>query len=257
MSTPEDQYTNSNDSTEKEMNVVGHLSELRNRLIVTAVIFIILFIIGFLNVKDIYWFFVNDIDLELTAISPTEIIWVYFSMAGLVAIVGTIPILAYQVWAFISPALTSREKKVSLSYIPALFLLFIIGLIFGYLIFIHLIFPFLLSLNEDMFNIMFTVDRYFTFLMKITLPFAFLFELPLIAMFLTSLGILTPQFMTKNRKYAYFVLIIIGVLITPPDFILQIVVAVPLMIIYEISIYLSKIVYKKKQQKHEEFMNET
>ncbi|WP_010650592.1 twin-arginine translocase subunit TatC [Oceanobacillus massiliensis] len=240
--------------SEKEMNLVGHLSELRNRLIVTAVFFIVFFIIGFIYVKDIYWFFVNDIDLVLTAISPTEILWIYFSMAGLVAIIGTIPVLAYQIWAFIKPGLTPQERTASLSYIPALFLLFILGLVFGYFVFTKLVMPFLLSLNDGMFNIMFTVDKYFKFLLKVTLPFALLFELPIIAMFLTSLGILTPDFMSKNRKYAYFILIVIGVIITPPDFVLQIVVAVPLIILYEISIQMSKIIYRKKMNKHKEFM---
>lgn len=240
--------------SDKEMNLVGHLSELRTRLVVTAVFFVLFFIVGFIYVKDIYWFFVNDIDLELTAISPTEIIWIYFSMAGLVAIVGTIPILAYQIWAFIKPGLTPKERKSSLAYIPALFILFILGLVFGYVVFIKLIMPFLLSLNDDMFNIMFTVDKYFKFLLRVTMPFAALFELPIIAMFLTSLGILTPDFMIKNRKYAYFILIVIGVVITPPDFVLQIIVAVPLIILFEISIQLSKIVYRKKLKKHDEYM---
>lgn len=245
-----------NQTEEKEMSLVDHLSELRNRLIVTAIFFIGFFIVGFIYIKDIYWFFVNDIDLTLTAISPTEIIWIYFSMAGLVAIVGTIPILTYQIWAFVKPGLMPHERKATIGYIPAIFILFILGLVFGYIIFVKLIMPFLLSLNDDMFNIMFTVDRYFTFLFKVTVPFAVLFELPIIAMFLTSLGVLTPDFMTKNRKYAYFGLIVIGVLITPPDFVLQLVVAVPLIIIYEISIHLSKIVYRKKLQKHEEYMKD-
>lgn len=241
---------------EKEMNFGGHLTELRNRLIVTAIVFVLFFIVGFLNVKSIYTFFVNDIDMQLTVISPAEIIWIYFSMAGLIAFAATIPVIAYQLWAFVSPALTSKEKRVSLAYIPASLILFVLGLIFGYVVFIKLIFPFLLSLNDDMFNVMFTVERYFGFLLKLTTPFAFLFELPIVTMFLTSLGILTPAFMVKNRKYAYFVLIVIGVLITPPDFVLQTVVAIPLIIIYEISIQLCKVVYKKKQAQHEAFMNE-
>ncbi|MHA6251148.1 twin-arginine translocase subunit TatC [Oceanobacillus sp. CAU 1775] len=244
----------SNQIEEKDMNLGDHLTELRNRLIITAVIFIGFFIVGFVYIKDIYWFFVNDIDLVLTAISPTEIIWIYFSMAGLVAIVGTIPVLTYQVWAFVKPGLMPHERKATIGYIPAIFILFIFGLIFGYILFVKLIMPFLLSLNDDMFNIMFTVDRYFKFLFRVTIPFALLFELPIIAMFLTSLGVLTPDFMIKNRKYAYFGLIVVGVLITPPDFVLQLVVAVPLIILYEISIQLSKVVYKKKLKKHEEFM---
>ncbi|WP_040981321.1 twin-arginine translocase subunit TatC [Oceanobacillus jeddahense] len=241
---------------EKEMNVGGHLTELRNRLIVTAIIFLLFFIVGFINVKSIYQFFVDDIDMQLTIISPAEIIWIYFSLAGLIAFAGTIPIIAYQLWAFVSPALTAKEKRVSLAYIPGSLFLFVLGLVFGYVVFIKLIFPFLLSLNDDMFNVMFTVERYFGFLIKITLPFAFLFELPIVTMFLTSLGILTPAFMIKNRKYAYFILIVVGVLITPPDFFLQIVVAIPLIIIYELSIQLCRIIYKKKQAQHEAFMNE-
>lgn len=241
---------------EKEMNYIAHLSELRNRLIVTAICFIVFFVIGFVYIKDIYWFFVSDIDLELTAISPMEIIWIYFSMAGLVALVGTIPILTYQIWAFIKPGLHPHERKATLGYIPAIFLLFIGGLVFGYFLFVELIMPFLLSLNDGMFNIMFTVDRYFKFLFRVTIPIALLFEMPIIVMFLTSLGVLTPDFMIKNRKYAYFILIVIGVLITPPDFILQLVVAVPLILIYEVSIQMAKIVYRRKMKKHREFMEE-
>mgnify|MGYP001489633970 CR=1 FL=1 len=243
-----------NQDTEKEMNYIEHLSELRNRLIVTAIFFIAFFVVGFIYIKDIYWFFVNDIDMELTAISPTEIIWIYFSMAGLVGIVGTLPILTYQIWAFIKPALLPHERKATIGYIPAIFILFICGLVFGYFVFVELIIPFLLSLNDGMFNIMFTVDRYFKFLFHITIPIAVLFELPIVVMFLTSLGILTPDFMTKNRKYAYFVLVVIGVLLTPPDYILQLVVAVPLILLYEVSIQLAKIVYRRKLKKHREFM---
>lgn len=239
---------------EKEMNLTGHLSELRNRLIVTAIIFILLFIAGFIFVKDIYNFFVSDLNFDLNVTSPGDIIWVYFSMAGLIAVIGTLPVLCLQVWLFIKPGLTSKEKKASLPYIPAVFLLFLAGLAFGYVIFIKLILPFLLSLNDGMFNELFTVDRYFKFLLRVTLPFALLFEIPIIAMFLTSLGMITPDFMKKTRKYAYLILVIVGAAVTPPDFVLQIVVAIPLFILYEISIYLSAAIYRKKQRKHEAFM---
>jgi len=241
---------------QKDMDVVGHLSELRNRIIVTLVFFVTFFIIGFINVQEIYAFFVNDINMDLTVISPGEIIWVYFSMAGIIAFAGTLPILSYQIWAFIKPGLTPYERKITLPYIPVIFLLFIGGLLFGYVVFVKLIFPFLLSLNADMFDIMFTVDRYFKFLFRITLPFAILFELPIIAMFLTALGILTPDFMVKSRKYAYFILLVISTMLTPPDFILPLLVSIPLILIYEISIYLAKFVYRKKLKKHEQFMQE-
>lgn len=239
---------------EKEMNLTGHLSELRNRLIVTGIFFVVFFIVGFIYVKEIYYFFVNDVSFELNITSPGDIIWIYFTMAGIVALVGTLPILCLQIWLFIKPGLTSNERKASLAYIPAVFILFIVGLAFGYLIFIKLILPFLLSLNDGMFNQIFTVDKYFKFLTRATLPFALLFEIPILAMFLTSLGIITPDYMRKVRKYAYFILVIIGTIVTPPDFVLQTIVAIPLILLYEISIFCSKAVYKKKLKKHQEFM---
>ncbi|MFD1018418.1 twin-arginine translocase subunit TatC [Thalassobacillus hwangdonensis] len=243
-------------STDLEMNVTDHLTELRKRIIWTLVIFVAFFIAGFVFIKDIYGFFVRDLAFELHVTSPGEIIWIYFTMAGLVAVIGTLPVLSFQIWAFVKPALTDKEKKVSLSYIPAIFLLFIGGLTFGYVVFVNLILPFLLSLNDGLFNEIFTVERYFKFLFRVTIPFAVLFEIPILTMFLTSLGIVDPVFLVKIRKYAYFVLVIIGTMISPPDFILQLVVAVPLIILYEISIILSRIVFRKKMQRHKAFMED-
>ncbi|MEN2766229.1 twin-arginine translocase subunit TatC [Ornithinibacillus xuwenensis] len=239
---------------EKEMNFTGHLSELRNRLVVTAIFFILFFIVSFIFVEDIYNFFESDIDFKLTLLSPGEIMWIWFTIAGVVALAGTLPILAFQIWMFIKPGLTAKEQKASLAFIPAIFLLFIGGLACGYLMFIKLILPFLLSLNDGIFNEMFTVEKYFKFLLRVTLPFAIIFEIPVITMFLTKLGILTPNIMRKTRKYAYLVLIIIATMVTPPDFFLPIFVAIPFILLYEISIYLAAIVYRKKQEKHKEFM---
>lgn len=241
---------------EKEMNVVGHLTELRNRLFLTVAIFVATFILAFIYVKKIYGFFTSHLDFTLKITSPGDILWIYITMSGIVALALTIPFFMTQLWLFVKPGLTNTERKASLPYIPAVFLLFVGGLAFGYFIFIKLILPFLLSMNDGMFEELFTVDKYFRFMFKLILPFAFIFEVPIIAMFLTTLGMITPQFMRKVRKYAYFVLVIVGAAITPPDFFLQFIVAIPLFVLYEVSIYLSDIVYRNKQRRHAEFMNE-
>lgn len=246
----------SQDYQDKEMNLVGHLAELRNRLIVTGVFFVLFFIIGFVFIKEIYGFFESDIDFKLTVTSPGDIIWIYITMAAIIGLIGTLPVLSLQLWLFIKPALSKTERRISLSYVPAVFILFILGLVFGYILFIKLILPFLLSLNDGMFNELFTVEKYFRFLFRITIPFALIFEIPIIMMFLTSLGIVSPDFLRKMRKYAYFILLIVGAVVTPPDIFLQLVVAVPLFILYEISIFLSSVVEKKKIKRHQEFMNE-
>ncbi|KHE71648.1 preprotein translocase subunit TatC [Halobacillus sp. BBL2006] len=239
-----------------EMNFTDHLSELRKRIIWTLVFFIAFFVVGFLNVRTIQDFFVADLPFDLNMTSPGEIIWIFFTIASIVAIAGTLPVLCLQVWLFIKPALTPKERRVSLAYIPAIFILFLSGLTFGYVVFIQMILPFLLSLNDGMFNEIYTVERYFKFLFRVTIPFAVLFEIPILTMFLTSLGVVNPMFLVRVRKYAYFILIIIGTIISPPDFILQIVVAIPLIILYEISIILSRIVFRKKLKNHQEFMED-
>jgi len=241
--------------TDVEMNLVGHLTELRNRIIVTLVFFVLFFIIGFVYIQDIYGFFEADIDFKLTVTGIADIIWIYISIAGILAVVGTLPILSLQLWLFIKPGLKKHERTTSLAYVPAVFFLFVMGLVFGYILFTNLIVPFLLSLNDGMFNELFTVDKYFKFMFKVIIPFALIFEIPIVSMFLTSLGILTPTFLRKSRKYAYLILLIVGALITPPDIFLQLIVALPLFILYEISIYLSAFVLRRKNKKQKEFMD--
>lgn len=237
-----------NDQT---VNVLQHFEELRKRLIITAVTFIVFLLLSFIFVKDIYGWLVKDLDFKLAVLGPSEILWVYFMLASVVAIAGAIPVAAHQIWLFISPALTKTERKVTLSYIPALFFLFLTGISFGYFVLLPLVLNFLMTLSGEMFTAFFTTEKYFKFVLHLTLPFGFLFELPVVIMFLTSLGILNPYSLQKIRKYAYFVLIVVAILVTPPDFISDILVTLPLLLLYEASISLSKMIYKKKNREQE------
>jgi sec-independent protein translocase protein TatC len=239
---------------DKELNLVDHLDELRKRLIIAASAFIVFFIAGFVFVKDIYQWLVKDLDVKLIVLGPSDIIWVYFMLATVIAVAGTIPVLAFQIWLFVKPALTTAERRISLSYVPALFILFIAGLCFGYFVIFPTVLSFLVELGGEMFEANFTADKYFRFVLHMTLPFGILFELPVIIMFLTSLGIINPYVLTKIRKYAYFVLIVISVVISPPDFMSDILVTIPLLLLYEISINLSKIVYKRKLRRDQRFV---
>lgn len=238
---------------DKELNLIEHLDELRKRLIIYVAAFLVFFVVGFIYVKEIYNWFVRDLDVKLVVLGPSDIVWIYFMIASVIAIAGTIPVIATQLWLFVKPALKPIEKKISLSYIPALFILFIVGLSFGYFIIFPTIMQFLVDISGDMVVTNFTAEKYFRFIMHMTLPFGFLFELPVVAMFLTSLGIINPYILQKMRKYAYFVLVIIGVVISPPDIMSDTLVSIPLLFLYEISINLSKIVYKRKLKKEKEW----
>lgn len=241
---------------EKELHIVDHLEELRKRIIISAVAFIVFLIVGFTFAIDIYKWFTKGIDMKLSVLGPSDILWVYFMLATVIAIAGTIPVIAMQIWLFVRPALRPKERKITLTYVPALFFLFITGLAFGYYVIFPMIFSFLLHLGQDMFIAQFTADKYFQFLMNVTLPFGVLFELPVVVMFLTSLGILNPYVLSSIRKYAYFVLAVIAVVITPPDFVSDFIVTIPLLVLYEISISLSKVVFRKKLKRQQKEENE-
>lgn len=232
---------------DRELNLVEHLEELRKRLIISALAFIIFLGLGLVYVNDLYLFFMGNLDYKLMVLGPSDIILIYFHIATVVAIAGTIPVAAWQIWLFVKPALNSLERKVTLAYIPALFFLFIGGLAFGYFFIFPNVLRFLLNLGNDLITTSFTADKYFSFLINMTLPFGIAFELPLVSMFLTTLGWVNPYKLAKLRKYAYLILVIIASMISPPEFISHISVAIPLILLYEISVFLSKTVFKRKQ----------
>lgn len=231
------------DLTEK--NVIEHLGELRKRIIITLISFLVSLLVSFIFVKDIHDFLVRGLHDKLAILGPGDILWVYMAISGVSAITLTIPIAAFQVWLFVKPGLKKEEQRVTLAFIPGIFILFISGISFGYFLLFPIVLSFLQNLAGNQFETFFTVDKYFRFMINLTLPFGFLFEMPAVIMFLTRLGIINPQKLAKTRKISYFILIIVSVFITPPDFISDILVIVPLLLLYEFSITLSKIVYRK------------
>ncbi|WP_274307493.1 twin-arginine translocase subunit TatC [Solibacillus daqui] len=233
---------------DQNKDLVKHLEELRKRIIITLVIFLLFLVLAFIYVQDIYLVIVQELPFKLALLGPSDILFVYLMIASIVAITATIPVAAYQAWLYVRPALTPKERKVTIAYIPAIFILFLLGISFGYFILVPLVLNFLMSLSNDMFTTFFTTEKYFRFLFHMTLPFGFLFELPLVIMFLTSIGIINPNSLRKNRKYAYFLLIVVSILITPPDFLSDILVIIPLLLLYESSISLSKFIYKRQNK---------
>ncbi|MBE4910612.1 twin-arginine translocase subunit TatC [Bacillus luteolus] len=237
---------------DRTMKAIDHFSELRKRIIFTLLVFLVSLIVGFVFVQEIYEFLIKDLPFKLAILGPSDVLIVYLMIATVIAFTLTIPFAAYQTWRFVRPALTDLERQVTLAYIPAIFVLFIMGISFGYFVLFPIVLSFLMSLSTEMFTTFYTTEKYFRFVLHMTLPFGFLFELPVVIMFLTSLGIINPYRLQKIRKYAYFVLIVISVLITPPDFLSDILVIIPLILLYEGSVSLSKIVYKRRMAKTEQ-----
>ncbi|MBL0389211.1 twin-arginine translocase subunit TatC [Tumebacillus sp. ITR2] len=241
--------------SQEEQPLVSHLSELRKRIIWVLVIFLINLIITFVFVDPIYNFLVNDANrlfpemgpIKLTVLGPGEILKVYFTVAGMAAIGLTLPFLLYHVWKFISPALEEREAKVAFRYIPLVLGMFLAGISFGYFLVFPLLYKFLYELGSSRFTISYTASNYFSFLNMMVVPFGLIFEMPVAVMFLSRIGILAPQTLVKVRKYAYFVMVIIASMISPPELTSHLAVATPMILLYEISIVISKWSWRKRQ----------
>lgn len=228
---------------------IQHLEELRKRLIIVAIVFILSLTLGFIFSGDL-------LELLKTYYVPKEIQWnvfgftdgfmIYFKVSFIVSLVLTFPVAVYQIWAFVKPGLTEKESNGTLFYVPLSFFLFLIGLAFSLFVVFPMTLNFMSNINsaigaEETYGL----QQYFTFMFNVVLPISLVFELPVIILFLSKLGILNPQLLKKIRKYAYFVLIITGISLTPPDFVSDLLVILPLILLYEISIWFSAKVYKK------------
>ena len=236
----------------RELTVVEHMEELRKRLFLVAFFFVLAIFVGFYSAKPIIrhiQFSENAKDITMNAFSVSDPLTVYLQVTFIVAAVIVSPLLLYQLWAFITPGLHEAERKATLKYIPYAFVLGIGGMAFAYYILFPFVMRFMIGLADDL-NITQTIgiNEYFSFLFKLVIPFGLLFQLPVVTLFIARLGVLNPALMVKFRKYAYFVLIVISVLLAPPDLVSNIIIAIPLFILYEVSIIISRIGYRRYEE---------
>ncbi|WP_078543032.1 twin-arginine translocase subunit TatC [Litchfieldia alkalitelluris] len=238
--------------TEKEMSIYDHIGELRKRLIFVVVFFFFAAIGGFFLAEPTIVFLQQAEEakeLTMNAFRLTDPIKIYMQFAFVIAFIITSPLILFQLWAFVSPGLYEKERKVTLSYIPISVGLFLLGLSFSYFILFPFVVNFMGRLAERLdIQQVIGINEYFQFLLQLTLPFGFLFQLPVVIMFLTRLGIVTPMFLVQVRKYAYFILLVIGGLITPPELLSHLMVTIPLLGLYEVSILVSRGAYRKAKQ---------
>jgi sec-independent protein translocase protein TatC len=159
----------------------------------------------------------------------------------------TLPVALYHIWAFVKPGLRPEEQKATLMYIPGAIILFLAGLAFGYFVVFPMAFLFSSSITKTIsITETYGIAQYFAFMFNIVIPVSLVFELPVIVMFLTKLRILNPKRMGKLRRYAYMILVIVAAVITPPDMLSAIIVFIPMILLYEFSVLLSKLVYRRQ-----------
>jgi len=259
--------------------LVEHLGELRKRLIFCLVsvglgmifsyvfydIFILDFIRGPIDAlsgrEDNPFVLLNPIlplikslstrlenpGFTLHYIGPLEGLAVKLRLSLLCGIVMALPFVLFHIWKFISVALKTKERKIAFVYFPISLILFLAGILFAYFGMIPIGLYFLISISSELTPII-TISKYASLVYMLAFVFGLAFELPLMILFLTKIGIVTPKFLAEKRKYAIFLMFVLAAFLTPPDVFTQLMLAIPVVILYEVSIWVSKIAHRKHNE---------
>lgn len=248
-----------------------HLGELRNRILISLIAVSVTFVGSFYYSEALFGILVSPLhntlrfslenpyisivpgknpDLELVFLAPAEAIWMHIKIAFISAFIISSPIIFFEIWRFVAPGLLEQEKKYALPFVFTTTFLFLIGALFCFMIILPFAMNFLLTYKTENLKPMLSVGKYVDFCLKFILAFGAIFELPVVTVFLTRMGIVTPDFLAKNRKYAVLIAFVLAAVLTPtPDAFNQSLMAVPMIILYEVGIWASKLLDRKKKEK--------
>jgi len=229
-----------------------HLEELRKRLIICCAAVGIAFLPCYAFKDQIFEFIAIPLIASLPADNSwmiftgvTEAFFTYLKVSFLAGIFLSLPVIFYQLWAFISPGLYSKERNAIFPFVIFSTLFFITGASFGYFVVFPFGFKFLLGFATDTIRPFPSLKEYLSFATKLLLAFGLVFELPLITYFLAKTGLLTHRTLTKNRRYFIVIAFLGSAMLTPPDVVTQLLMAGPLLILFEISVMVAKVFGRK------------
>lgn len=235
-------------SSEAKHTFMGHLRDLRSCLLRSVIALLVALPISFFLANKVFYILMQPVPgLELIYTEVTEMLGTYIKVSLYSAFVLALPFIAYQAVIFVRPALTRKEKSYLYIMLPSVFLLFAVGAVFAYLVLLPPALKFLLTFGSDIATPMIRVENYISVLTKLIFWIGMCFEIPLVMFFLTKIGVLKPEWLSKYRRLAYILAFVVGAIITPTfDPLNQSLVAVPVILLYEFGILLSKLARRKK-----------
>ena len=236
---------------EIEMPFLDHLEELRWRLIKSVIAVFVLTVVSFYFSDiflDMLLYSATNInqDINLQVLKVQTVFIIKLEIALIFGVVLGLPVILYQLYAFIAPGLLGKERRYIWPVIFFATLSFLVGATFAYMIIVPLALNFFLGLAPENVTNQIALDFYFGFIARIIIVFGVVFELPVISLFLTKIGLLTPQILKRYRRYAIVIMFVGAAILTPPDPTTQVMLAIPLLVLYEATIWISYFFAKKK-----------
>jgi len=227
---------------EKSMSFVEHLGELRRRLIVSLLVLVTASLAAFGFAGDLAKLLMRPVaGLSFVVLSPAELFIAYTKLALAAGLLVALPVIAYQVWAFVNPALGRGKRRALAAAFGSGGLLFALGAAFAFEVVLPMTIKFFLSYSLPNTQTLFSIDNYFSFVYELAFSFGAAFELPLVAAVLGALGILSHEILAKGRRYAVLVILIVAAILSPPDVVSQILLAIPMLGLYELSILVLRV----------------
>ena len=246
----------------KNKNLLSsHFLELRNRFLYFFLFFFISFLFSYLFIENIFSFitnpFIESIEFKdnkrLIYTGLAEAFFSYLKLALISAFIISSPFFIYQIWAFVAPGLLNKEKKIIFPFLFLIPLMFILGFVFVYYFIIPLAWEFFVAFDTSGTENKYTIElepkvnEYISLTLKLAFAFGLAFQLPTAIFLLTILGLTSPISLQKKRRFVIVIIFIVSAIITPPDIISQIGLAIPVIILYEFSIFIAKFFQKKKK----------
>ena len=240
--------------TDKERPLLSHLVELRSRLLKMIACIVLVFIALFPFANPLYNFLSAPLIAQLPqggtmiAIEVASPFLAPFKLVLLLAVTISIPVLIYQFWAFVSPGLYRQEKRLALPVLLSSTLLFYAGMIFAYYVVFPLMFGFFSSVVPEGISVMTDINRYLDFVIKIFIAFGAAFEVPIVTLMLVKTGVTTTESLIRKRPYVIVGAFVVGMMLTPPDVISQVLLAIPVWLLFELGVFISKFIPKESEQ---------
>lgn len=237
----------------KEMGFLDHLEELRSVLITSIIAWLAVSIVLWFFSKYVLDFLLKDIPVEsLYFHAPVDAFMMRLKLSFILGFLITFPYILFRAWAFVSPGLFSREKRIVVPLVFSSAILFYIGVVFAYWILIPIVLNFLIKFGTDMLAPLISVDKYFGFVARLCFAFGIVFQLPLVILFLTSMGVISPSELLRKWRWAVLVIFIAAAILTPPDPTSQLLMALPLVVLFLGSILFSIIIEKRRERSEED-----
>jgi sec-independent protein translocase protein TatC len=240
-----------NNGTPREMSFFDHLEELRWRIIkAVGAVIVTSIVCGFFSdflVQDVLLGPLRAAHLKVQVLTPYGIMLLYMEVVMFGGVILSTPVILYQLWRFIAPGLMPNERQYVWQIVFFTSFCFLAGIAFGYFVLVPTALKFFAAFGTQNIDLNIAADRYISFILSLIAGAGLVFELPMVSYFLSKLGFLTPAFMRHYRRHAIVVILIIAAVVTPtPDIITQSLLAAPMFLLYEISIFVSKFAQKKK-----------